>query len=70
MKNIAIISSMRIRIMPFAIRMLFELFWQWYDMTTCQFNLLFLQQVVKDPITLSNIERVVYLVLLAFRSWL
>jgi hypothetical protein len=33
-ENIAIISRMRIRIMPFTIRMLFELLRQWYDMTT------------------------------------
>jgi hypothetical protein len=33
-KNIAIISSMRIRIMSFTICMLFDLFYQWYDMTT------------------------------------
>jgi hypothetical protein len=45
MENIAIISSMGIRIMPFTIRMLLELFGQWYDMTTCQFNLFLLQQV-------------------------
>jgi hypothetical protein len=42
MKNIAIISSMRIRIMPFTICMLFELFRRWYDMTTLQLNLFFL----------------------------
>jgi hypothetical protein len=39
---IAILSSMRIRIMPFIIRMVFELFQQQYDMTTWQFNLFFL----------------------------
>jgi hypothetical protein len=33
-KNIAIVSSMRIRFMPFIIRMLFEMFWRRYDMTT------------------------------------
>jgi hypothetical protein len=42
MKNIVIISSMRIRIMPFTICMLFELFRRWYDMTTLQLNLFFL----------------------------
>jgi hypothetical protein len=69
-ENIAIISSMRIRIIPFAIRVLFELFRRWYDMTSWQFNLLFLQQVVKDPITLSDIEHVAYIVLSDFRSQL
>jgi hypothetical protein len=54
--------------MPFVIHMLFELFRLRYDMTTWQFNLLFLQQVVKDHITLSDIKRVSHLVLLAFRS--
>jgi hypothetical protein len=44
MKNIAIVSSMRIRIMPFVISMLFELFRRWYDMITWQFNLFLLQQ--------------------------
>jgi hypothetical protein len=39
-------------------------------MTTWQFNLLFLQQVVKYPITLSDIEHLVHFVLSAFRSWL
>jgi hypothetical protein len=33
-ENIAVISSIRIRIMPFTICMLLELFRQWYDMTT------------------------------------
>jgi hypothetical protein len=33
-KNITIISCMRIRIMPFTISMLFELFWRRYDMIT------------------------------------
>jgi hypothetical protein len=42
-ENITIVNSMRIRIMLFAICMLFELFWRWYNMTTWQFNLLFLQ---------------------------
>jgi hypothetical protein len=37
-ENIAIVSSMRIRIMSFTICMLFELFWRRYDMTTQQFN--------------------------------
>jgi hypothetical protein len=45
--------------------MLFELFRQRYDMTTWQFNLLFLQQVVKDPMTLSDIDRVAHFVLSA-----
>jgi hypothetical protein len=44
------------------------LFRRWYDMTTWQSTLLFLQQVVKDPITLSNIEHVAHFVLSAFRS--
>jgi hypothetical protein len=65
-ENIAIISSMRIRIMPITIRMLFELFRQWYDMTTWQFNLLFLQQVIKYPVTLSGIECVAHFILSAF----
>jgi hypothetical protein len=68
MENVAIITSMRIRIMPFTICILLELFRRWYDMTTWQFNLLFLQQVVKDPITLSDIKRVAHLILSAFRS--
>jgi hypothetical protein len=46
-KNIAILSSMRIRIMPFTICMLSELFRRWYDITTWQFNLFLLQQVIK-----------------------
>jgi hypothetical protein len=70
MKNIAIVSSMRIRFMPFIIRMLFEMFWRRYDMTTWQFNLFFLQQVIKNPITLSNVESVVHFVLSSFRSQL
>jgi hypothetical protein len=70
MENIAIITSMRIRIMAFTISMPFELFWRWYDLITWQSNLFFLQQVMKDPITLSDIESVAYLILLAFRSWL
>jgi hypothetical protein len=69
-KNIAIVSSMRIRIMPFAICILFELFQRWYYMTTWQFNLFFLQQVIKNPITLINIKSVVHLILSAFRSLL
>jgi hypothetical protein len=68
MEDIAIISRMRIRIMSFTICKLFELFQRWYDVTTWQFNLFFLQQVIKDPITLSNIKRVAYFVLSAFRS--
>jgi hypothetical protein len=70
MEDIAIVSSMRIRIMPFIICMLFELFRQRYDVTTWQFNLLFLQHVVKDPITLSNVKCVAYFILSAFRGWL
>jgi hypothetical protein len=61
---------MRIRIIPFAIRMLFELFWGRYDMTTWQFDLFFLQQVIKNPIALSNIKCAAHLILPAFRSWL
>jgi hypothetical protein len=68
MENVAIISSMRIRIMSFTISMLFELFRRWYDTITWQFNLFFLQQVIKDPTTLSDIESVVHLILLTFRS--
>jgi hypothetical protein len=68
MEKIAIISTMRIRIMPFAISMLFELFRRWYDMITWQFNLFLLQQVIKNPITLSDVESVAHLVLSAFRS--
>jgi hypothetical protein len=34
MENIAIVSSIRIRIMPFTITMLLELFRRWYDMIT------------------------------------
>jgi hypothetical protein len=62
-ENIAIVSSMRIRIMPFTICMLFELFQRRYDVTTWQFNLLFLQQVVKNPITLSDIKCVAHFIL-------
>jgi hypothetical protein len=68
MENIAIISSMRIRIMLFIISMLFELFQRWHDVTTWQFNLFLLQQVIKNPITLSDIESVAHLILSAFRS--
>jgi hypothetical protein len=68
MKNITINSSMRIKIMPFAIHMLFEMFRRRYDTTTSQFNLLFLHQVVKDHITLSNIKHVAYFVLSSFKS--
>jgi hypothetical protein len=50
--------------------MLFELFQQWYDMTTWQFNLFFRQQVVNDPITLSDVECLAHFILSAFRSWL
>jgi hypothetical protein len=65
MENIAIISSMRIKIMPFTIRMLFELFRQRHDMTTWQYNLFFLHQVIKKPITLSDVESVAYFILSA-----
>jgi hypothetical protein len=68
-ENIAIVSSIKIRIMSFAISMLFKLFRRRYDMITWQFNLFLLQQVIKDPITLSDVESVVHLVLSAFRSW-
>jgi hypothetical protein len=37
-------------------------------MTIWQFHLLFLQQVIKNPITLSDIERVAHFILSAFRS--
>jgi hypothetical protein len=67
-EDIAIVSSLRIRIMPFTICMLFELFRQRYDVTTWQFNLLFLLQVVKDPITLSNVKCVAYFILSALRG--
>jgi hypothetical protein len=67
-ENIAIVSSMQVRIMPFTVSILFELFWLWYDMNTWQFNLFLLQQVIKDPITLSDVESVVNLILLTFRS--
>jgi hypothetical protein len=40
--------------------MLFELFQRRYDMITWQFNLFLLQQVIKDPITLSDAECIVY----------
>jgi hypothetical protein len=50
--------------------MLLELFWRRDDMTTWQFNLLLLQQVIKNPIALSNIKCVAHFVLSAFRSWL
>jgi hypothetical protein len=68
MENIVVVSSMRIRIMPFTITMLFELFWWRYDMITWQFNLFSLQQVIKDPITLSDVECVAHLILPTFRS--
>jgi hypothetical protein len=38
----------------------YELFRRWYDMTTWQFNLFFLQQVIKYPITLSDVECVAH----------
>jgi hypothetical protein len=68
MKNIAIVSSMRIRIMSFTISMPFELFQRWYDMITWQLNLFFLQQVIKDLITFSDVKSVTHLVLPTFRS--
>jgi hypothetical protein len=37
-------------------------------MITQQFNLFFLQQVIEDPITRSDVESVAHLVLLTFRS--
>jgi hypothetical protein len=40
MENNAIISSMRVGIMPFTIRMFFYLFRQWYNMISWQFDLL------------------------------
>jgi hypothetical protein len=52
--------------MPFIISMLFELFQRWYDMITRQFNLFFLQQVFKNPITLSDVESVAHITLSAF----
>jgi hypothetical protein len=67
MEDMAIVSSMRIRIMSFTICMPFELFQRWYDVATWQFNLLFLQQVVKDPITLSDVDCVAYFILADFR---
>jgi hypothetical protein len=68
MGNIAIVRTMRIRIMPLTISMPFELFRGWYDMITWQFDLFFLQQVIKNPITLSDVEGVAHLILLIFRS--
>jgi hypothetical protein len=69
-ENITIISSIGIRIMPFTIHMLFELFRRRYDMITWQFNLFFLQQVIEDSITFSDVESVAHLILLTFRSQL
>jgi hypothetical protein len=54
--------------MSFTIHMLFELFQQRYDMATGQFNLFFLQQVIKNPITLSDIKSVANFALSTFRS--
>jgi hypothetical protein len=54
--------------MPFIVCMLFELFRRWYDMITWQFDLFFLQQEIKEPITLSDIKIVSDFVLLTFRS--
>jgi hypothetical protein len=68
MKNIAIISSMKIRIMSFTICVLFELFRRWYDMTTYLFNLFFLQQVIKYPIILSDVECVAHFDLSALEA--
>jgi hypothetical protein len=62
-ENIAIISSMRIVIMPFTICMLFYLFWRRYNMITWKFNLFFLQQVIKNPITFSDVESKANLIL-------
>jgi hypothetical protein len=67
-EKIAIISSMRIRIMPFTISMPFELFRRRYNIITWQFNLFLLQQVIKHTITLSNVKSVAYFVLPTFRS--
>jgi hypothetical protein len=67
-KNIVIVSTMRIRIMSFTISMLFELFRQWHDVTTWQFNWFLLQQVIQNRITLSDIKSVAHLILSAFRS--
>jgi hypothetical protein len=69
-ENIAIISSKRIRIVPFTICKLFKLFRRQYDMISWQFNLFFLQQVIKNPIILSNVKSVAHIVLSAFRGWL
>jgi hypothetical protein len=54
--------------MPLTISMPFELFRGRYDMITWQFDLFFLQQVIKNPITLSDVEGVAHLILLIFRS--
>jgi hypothetical protein len=56
--------------MLFTLSMLFELFWRWYDMITWKFNLFLLQQVMKDPITFSDIKSVAHFILSAFRGWL
>jgi hypothetical protein len=37
-------------------------------MITWQFNLFLLQEVIKNPITLSDVESVEHLILSAFRS--
>jgi hypothetical protein len=39
-------------------------------MITWQFNLLFLQQVIKDPITFSDVKCVAHFLLPTLRSWL
>jgi hypothetical protein len=46
----------------------FELFQRHYNMITWQFNLFLLQQVIKYPITLSDVETVAHLILSPFRS--
>jgi hypothetical protein len=68
MKNIAIVSSLRIQIMPFAISILFEVFRRQYNMITWQFDLFFLQQVIKNHITLSDVKGVAHFILPIFRS--
>jgi hypothetical protein len=54
--------------MPFTISMFFELFQWQYDMITWQLNLFLLQQVIKNPITLSDVKRGAHFILLTFRS--
>jgi hypothetical protein len=69
-KNITLISSMTVRIMPFTTCMLFQLFRRQYKMISWQFNLFFLHQVIKDPITLSDIKSIAHFILLTLRSQL